>query len=251
MHRLVTTDWEHRFDEMRRRSAERRAAIIAEHGLSDDVRCLSCGDTGRTFGIATPCHCEAGELEIRRDRRAEDWRYSIPPRLQGSRLDTCPNGELAKRVGLWVETLAPLGTNLVVTGGVGRGKTGAAIGALRRLHDEGRSVGYWSAPSLLDQLRRDEFDRGGASPTMANAIRVDALLLDDVGSERITDYAAERLQVLVNERHLASRPTLLTSNLDGPALASHLGERITSRLKQACVSIDATGPDLRLGGRAA
>jgi len=231
-----------------------RQERIERHGFSPDCQCDYCGDTGMNPAEGSICLCAVGDAKRQQIDLAARWPTLIPTRFESYRLGSCPNQQLADQVAHWLAN-DPLsdGRNLVIAGPVGVGKTGAAIGALHTLHFAGYSIGYWSLPNLMDIFRQEErglkHDRdylGNRSvPVMETISKIDCLLLDDLGQERATAYVAERLHVLIDGRYTASRPTIITTNLSGAALAGHIGERAASRIRECYTSVQAIGPDLR------
>lgn len=67
--------------------------------------------------------------------------------------------------------------------------------------------------------------------------------LDDIGSIRVSDWDADNLMSLIDDRWMYRRPTILTSN--NPKLRDLLGERVASRLADGATVIKMTGTDLR------
>ncbi len=62
---------------------------------------------------------------------------------------------------------------------------------------------------------------------------MDVLLLDDLGKESPTSWSREVLFKVLNERYLADRRTLVTSNLDPGGLTAHLQDSaVWDRLRQ-------------------
>lgn len=125
----------------------------------------------------------------------------------------------------WIDSPSP-GT-LLFSGGVGTGKTYGAFAVMRELYLHNLNVQFWPVPKLLDALRPNS----GATETVAeDASMVDVLTLDDIGAERPTDWSMERLYILVNDRWMAKRRTIVTTNLDGKTLRESIGDRMYSRL---------------------
>lgn len=173
--------------------------------------------------------------------RDGQWRRAVPPRFRAASLDRVePAAAEALRMWLDCTTERP---NLLLFGPVGTGKTYAATAALRPLHDRGMTIAFWPVTSLL------EATSPGAphtSETMAAAIAAEVLLLDDLGMERGTEWAAERVYEVVNQRWLDQVPTVVTTNVAGPdEMAATLGERLWSRLQDGAVALRLTGQDRR------
>lgn len=108
---------------------------------------------------------------------------------------------------------------------------------------------FVSAPDLLDRLR-STFDRENNESTemlMRELMDADLLVLDDLGAEKSTEWASEKLFRIIDGRFKDSRPIIVTSNLklsqigrryqegDFPA-----GERLASRIAGACTVVDVT-----------
>lgn len=181
---------------------------------------------------------QAHSLAERNAERALRWQQRIPPRLAHADLDEVDCG-VAEDVEQWCAT--PRGRNLLLFGPVGVGKTYTGIGALRYRHDRGDSVRFWPVSSLLDELRP-----GGGDRALEEAVGTDVIMLDDLGTERTTDWTYERLYIVVNERWLRERPTVVTTNIAPDALCTAAGERIYSRLVDGdAVMLTLDGPDRR------
>jgi DNA replication protein DnaC len=140
------------------------------------------------------------------------------------------------------------GRGLYLVGGVGCGKTHLAAGMARVLMEEHYvPTLFHTAPGLLDRLRPSEdSDREAWAAWAMNA---ELLVLDDLGVEKATEWAKERLFVLVNHRYRRSLPTVYTSNLGPGELGRHLGERTLSRIAETCRFVELAGPDHRFARR--
>lgn len=74
------------------------------------------------------------------------------------------------------------------------------------------------------------------------------LLIDDLGVEKLTEYALQVIYEVVDRRWMAAAGGLIiTSNLDLDALSQKLGDdRIASRIAGMCRIVRLTGEDWRL-----
>jgi DNA replication protein DnaC len=103
---------------------------------------------------------------------------------------------------------------LVLTGGVGCGKTHLAAAIKNERDEHGYQTLFKTAPDLLDYLRATyapdsnvTYDRG------FDAIRnAEMLILDDYGAHSSTPWAEEKLFQLLNYRFNARLPTVITTN---------------------------------------
>lgn len=177
--------------------------------------------------------------------REGQWRRAVPKKFHAARLDHVRDlhgQEIADDLAMWVDCTVDR-PNLILFGPVGVGKTYAAVAALRPLHDRGSTVAVWPVTTLLEATSPGGVDPAGA---LASAIDADVLLLDDLGMERGTEWAAERIYEVVNRRWLDSVPTIVTTNVPGPdAMVDAVGERVWSRLQDGAVALRLGGSDRR------
>lgn len=168
------------------------------------------------------------------------WQRIAPRRFQAATVADL-DGAAAEAVAEWRRDPT---RNLVLLGAVGTGKTYVAAAVMRHCVQAGRSVAFWPVVELLDEMRPS-----GDGHAVARAAEVEFLVLDDLGSERPTDWTAERMYALVNRRWLERRPIIATSNLSavdgkGP-LVDAIGPRMYSRLVHGAVVVQLAGPDRR------
>jgi DNA replication protein DnaC len=237
-----------RLNQFREHARQQRIETIAERGWSDQVQCLTCGDTGyqwRSDATGPACDCQAGKVIDRQEQRERQWRESVPSRLAGYRLDTSPHQGAARQMRQWLDSEPwTTGENALLIGAVGTGKTGLAIGAMRAAHDAGVSTELIIVSDWLIKQRPNGTE--DAIDPMEAASQPGLLVMDDLGTQKNSDWVHERLYVLVNRRYLDCKPTIITSNhLRIDDLRDSLGDRATSRLLEQCRVIPVDGPDLR------
>ncbi|QOR55373.1 MAG: hypothetical protein SHS37scaffold145_24 [Phage 71_18] len=175
-------------------------------------------------------------------RRQQRWELVCPRRFRGASLEWV----LAEHGHVVYEQLTAWATaaervNLVLLGPVGTGKTSAALAACKADQlDHGAGVAFHPVAELLDLLRP-----GGPDDSMARLTAAPRLIVDDVGTERVTDWTAERMSVLINRRWMEELPTIATSNLQPKELCEAMGERAYSRLVGGALVIELSGKDRR------
>ena len=133
------------------------------------------------------------------------------------------------------------------------GKTGLGVALVREASLRGMTHRFGTAADILDAMRPRRDDAGKPDDMAAEyALRslqtVDLLLLDDLGAEKQTDWAAERLYLVINGRYERELPTIVTSNLtidQMTAMHPEMGARIVSRLLESYELIPLLGDDLR------
>lgn len=185
---------------------------------------------------------DSGELAVARGALARRrWEAAVPARFRDATPGSIPD-HAAHDIRGWMLGSEPR-PNLVLFGAVGVGKSWTACAAVRPLVEAGRTMAFWPVVRLLDHLRP-----GDRPDPYADAVTVDLLILDDVGAERATEWTAERLYALVNDRWLDQLPTVATSNLTAPQLTAAVGDRLASRLLGGAVTTRLIGPDRRRRG---
>ena len=139
------------------------------------------------------------------------------------------------------------GRGLYFCGGVGIGKTHLAVAVMNELMTRKRVPSLFvTVPEFLDNLREAYMIPGRDLDEWMDTVKnADLLILDDLGSERPTEWVRERLFVIVNHRYREALPTLFTSNIGPKDLASQLGERTASRIIAMCDWISLEGEDYR------
>lgn len=184
----------------------------------------------------------------------------IPPIYAGKTFaDYQIDGSNKAAVG-WARNTIGTGEGLYVFGEPGTGKTMLAAIIGQELLRLGKSVIFGDVPTLLDALKSTFDGEGRLVELMRSLADVDALILDDLGTEQPTEWAVERLYKIINERYVSQRTTIVTSNFAPKDTADRLnkpkngasgvsGSRIISRLQQMCRIAQIGGTDRRLRRR--
>lgn len=141
---------------------------------------------------------------------------------------------------------------LFVYGGVGNGKSHLCAAAYNEAAARGHEAIFISMPDFLASLKAlfDEANRREERDTYQARLRTyqktQALILDDLGSERQTEWSDGVLFELLDYRYRNQLATLLSSNLD-PRDDKAFDARLISRWHDSSFStvIKNTAPDFR------
>jgi DNA replication protein DnaC len=188
------------------------------------------------YVLCTDCEPKYEAEHAERSRAAAFGDTAIPPEFADATWESfLPRAgtELARDIcRVWYQ--ANDGRFLYLTGPVGSGKTRLACTlAAAAFRERTTSVLFVHVVDLFDRLRAAEMKGPGEDDNFripALAAR-QLLVLDDLGVEKPTEYTCTRLLQLLERRHQAGHPTIITSNLSLDALGQRLGDdRIPSRL---------------------
>ena len=234
--------------------------------------CPICHDTGDDHGQI--CRCAR---EIRRSLDRENG-FDFPPpagadfahfaleRFDDARDPAYYGGKASPReVALhlrevarrWVEEYPEKAPALYFYGKPGTGKTFLASAVATALGERGYRVAFLRVRDYLEKKARQRVLEQSFHPEAGALLRlqtelrylaaVDALILDDLGSEPRDDRAYQELIALLDGRETGpSQLLILTGNLAPEELARRYDERLLSRLLGNAQVYALEGPDLRL-----
>lgn len=132
----------------------------------------------------------------------------------------------------------------LLTGKAGTGKTHLAAALLRHAGSDG----LVSLPAFMVAVR-DSFRRGSADSErrfLDDVLDRDYLALDDLGAAKPSDYEAELLYVLIDQRVRSEKWLCVTTNLAPQEIEAIYGDRLASRLAGLGV-VRMEGSDRRIG----
>lgn len=216
---------------------ERRAADSLNHSdtYTDEngvVRCSVCHEPrmafiesiGRVMPVSCSCYERATAERKLRERIAQATQKAESCILYDASYnsftfagDNSPDSTASRQCRAYVEHWKDMereNLGLILSGTLGTGKSYYAAAVVNALRAQGVSALIVTTSRLINALRASR-DPLGVTDEL-NSFQFVAL--DDMGAERNTDYATEQLETFVNDRILAKRPLIVTTNLTGKDL---------------------------------
>ena len=216
--------------------------MLVSHGYSPEYlnlhyNCPKCKDTG-FIGIEK-CSCFKSKLvklseleEAVKNNNFKNFNINLYPnhKLNDERYTPRKNIEdiLEYITGEYLPKFKNSNTNLLFYGNSGTGKTFLSWCIAKELLDRGFLVVYKTADDLLRALRDIKFNNDTDLENLL--INCDLLIIDDLGSEQITDFSSSELFTLINKKILKNKKMIISTNLTLPLISKRYSERISSRI---------------------
>ena len=157
-------------------------------------------------------------------------------------IDTCKN---------FVEKFDKSFENILLCGTVGIGKTFLSNCIAKEILDQGHSVLYLSAFQLFDLMAKNSFSAGDSKESdvakqYPYIFESDLLIIDDLGTELANRFTVAGFFLVINERILRKKSTLISTNLSPEEILSTYTERCASRIISNYTMLKLSGSDIRL-----
>lgn len=139
--------------------------------------------------------------------------------------------------------------NLLFTGNTGLGKTFIANSIANEVIKQNKTVIYQTAPNLMDMVMEYKFNfesTDALKERYKKIFEVDLLIIDDLGTETMTNNKFTELFNIINTRFLNNKKIIISTNLTLNQLYSNYDERVISRLIGESVICKFIGEDIRL-----
>ena len=141
--------------------------------------------------------------------------------------------------------------SLLFSGSTGLGKTFLSGCIARTVADRGFSVVYDTVIQMLSDYESDKFGESTEESrrNLSRYTSCDLLIIDDLGTEMVTQFSVSALYNVLNTRLIKGLPTIVSTNLDSEGIRSRYSPQIASRLLGSFELIPFFGEDIRLRGK--
>lgn len=237
---------------------KRRRDIMVSLGYPEDYTevkysCSVCSDTGFIDGKMCTCFREAllrenilssgiGNLI---DRQSFE-NFSLDGYDDDVREIMNANLIIAKR---YAETFGKDSKNLLLIGPTGTGKTHLSTAIAKTVIEAGHEVIYDSVQNIMSAFEDDKFRSGYGQYEQKSLkyLECDLLIIDDLGTEFVSQFTLSALYNLLNSRMNKSLPTVISTNLERGELERIYEDRIFSRIiGKDTFQLTFGGPDKRI-----
>ncbi len=242
-----------------------RERLLAENGFTTDFleispQCRICSDTG--YDGEKLCSCMKKEITQIAMREA-----NLSPKMASETFENfkleyysdeyVPEYGCSPRENMrailnecmaYTKNFDSADENLLFCGGCGLGKTFLSSAIANSLLEKGRDVLYVSCNALFPILEDMHFGRSVSEASEYIVKKLgdcELLILDDLGSEFVTQFTSAELFRIINTRLILGKKMIISTNLNRGMLKKTYNERIASRITGNFSILEFLGDDIR------
>lgn len=218
---------------------------------------------GKPKKVPVMCKCRAEEERLKKEQmQKEEEMRSIQRAKVSSMMDdtfrtACfanyqiRNGnerhlKVAKKYCIEFSKMYERNQGLLFWGTVGTGKSYTAACIANYLLEANTSVVMTSFVRILQEIQGFDREREETFTNKLNSVKL--LIIDDLGTERSTDYALEKVYGIIDNRYRAKKPLILTTNLTLQQMQEATDiryARIYDRIFEMCYPMEFSGVSWR------
>ena len=236
-----------------------QANDLKESDLEVQPVCVLCGGSGYVGGRMCECLCELCRQEQKRELSSllagretfESFRLQYYPVEPDEELGVSPRKLMERvyqRCRTYARTFGPGAASLLFTGGTGLGKTFLSACIARTVAENGWSVVYDTSARLFADFETAKFGtQDGENQNLTRKyLQCDLLIIDDLGTEMLTQFVQSALYQVVNTRLMEGHATIISTNLSTKELSGRYMKQTVSRLLGVYELFMFRGNDIRM-----
>ena len=248
---------------------EKKQLLLTQGGYPTDYlqltyTCPDCHDTGFIDNGNEKCHCfkqamvdllyrQSNIHEVLKVENFDTFDIRYYSEVKNRRLGISPRENMQSVLAAchdFIDHFDDQHRNLLFYGDTGVGKTFLTNCIARELLNASHTVIYLTAFNLVDILQNNTFGKDDMDDTDENMFHYildcDLLIIDDLGTELNNAFITSQLFLCINERLLARKSTIISTNLSLDELQNEYSERIFSRLVSNYEIMLILGDDIRI-----
>lgn len=218
---------------------------------------------GKPKKVPVMCKCRAEEEKMKKEQmqKEEEMRSIQRAKISSMMDDTfrtacfanyqIRNGnerhlKVAKKYCIEFSKMYERNQGLLFWGMVGTGKSYTAACIANYLLEANTSVVMTSFVRILQEMQGFDREREETFTNKLNSVKL--LIIDDLGAERSTDYALEKVYGIIDNRYRAKKPLILTTNLTLQQMQDATDiryARIYDRIFEMCYPMEFSGVSWR------
>lgn len=235
------------------------AAELEESDLERTPICPDCGGSGYVGEVMCQCLKELCRQEQKKELSSllggkesfEGFNLCYYPEIPDRDYGISPREvmtQVYERCRRYVREFSEKGGNLLFSGATGLGKTFLSACIARGVAEQGFSVVYDTAGKLFSDFETAKFHAEGEDreDLTRKYLNCDLLIIDDLGTEMLTQFTQTALYQVVNSRMMENRATLISTNLSTTELTARYMPQTASRLLGTFELLNFLGNDIRM-----
>lgn len=247
-----------------------RKRLMEENGFSENFftevyECKYCKDTG--FINNKECTCFKNKLifkaynmsnlaEIIKTDNFKTFNYDYYSKEinEENKMSPYENIKIVMaKLNIFVDKFDERFKNFIFYGNSGIGKTFLCSCIAKELLDKGKTVVYMTAFDLFESIKK-KFAKNYEDILKKDYKEfkndADLLIIDDLGTEFITNFTLTEFFNIINTRILKKKPTIISTNLNPEKLLEQYSARVVSRFYGEYEIIKLFGEDIRIKKKA-
>lgn len=224
--------------------------------LSIHYKCDKCKDTG-FIGI-TKCQCYKKFLvqlyyknsdlkDLLKKNNFDNFTFNYYSTQRSGNEPRSPRKnmeDILSKVTAYIKGFADTNENLLFMGNSGTGKTFLTNCIAKELIERGFLVIYRTSDDIIKNLKEIKFNNNADMEDLL--VNCDLLIIDDLGTEQISDFSKTELFNLLNKKLLTHKKMIISTNLSLEDILKTYSERISSRLLGDFSVSKFYGEDIRI-----